>query len=212
MHKKLVNRMTAKPSAIVFDVGNVLIQWDMSLLYGKIFDEQAAMEAFLTETDLFGWNLEQDRGRTWQEAEAELIPRFPHYEAQIRAFRDRWHEMVPGAIEETVDLKAQLKSLDVPLYAITNFAADTFAETQERFPTLKDFIDIVISGDEKLVKPDPAIYRVLLERNALKAEDCLFIDDSLPNVEGARSVGMMAHHFKGPEGLRDELRQLGFDV
>lgn len=204
--------MTSKPSAIVFDVGNVLIKWDMALLYEKLFDDQAAMERFLVETDLLGWNLEQDRGRDWREAEAELIPHFPHYETEIRAFRGRWHEMVPGAIEETIRLKARLKALGVPLYAITNFAADTFAEAQERFPTLKDFIDIVISADEKLVKPDPAIYRVLLDRNNLKAEDCLFIDDSLPNVEGARSVGMMAHHFQGPEGLAHDLRQMGFDI
>lgn len=208
----MISMTTTNPSAIVFDIGNVLIHWDMALLYNQIFADQASMNRFLAETDLFGWNLEQDRGRSWQDAEAELIPRFPHYESQIRAFRGRWHEMVPGAIDGTVEIKARLKALDVPLYAITNFAADTFAETQERFPTLKDFIDIVISADEKLVKPDPAIYQVLLERNDLVAETCLFIDDSLPNVEAARSVGMMAHHFQGPDGLGEELRSLGFDV
>lgn len=213
MHKKVIIHMTTKkPSAVVFDIGNVLIRWDMALLYSQIFADQASMERFISETDLFGWNLEQDRGRSWQEAEAELIPHFPHYEAEIRAFRGRWHEMVPGAIEETVQIKAQLKAQGTSLYAITNFAADTFAEAQERFPTLKDFIDIVISADEKLVKPDPAIYQVLLERNGLEAADCLFIDDSLPNVEAARSVGMMAHHFQGPQGLAEELRALGFDV
>ena len=204
--------MATKPKNVVFDIGNVLIRWDMRLLYSKIFDDTQAMERFFEETSLTAWNLEQDRGRSWSDAEVELIGQFPHYEEPIRAFRARWHETVPGAIDGTMDLKEKLKAQGVPLYAITNFAADTFAESQERFPPLKDFIDIVISADEKLVKPDPAIYQVLLERNGLVAEDCLFIDDSLPNVEGARSVGMMAHHFSEPELLAQDLRTMGFEV
>ncbi|SNY91815.1 2-haloacid dehalogenase [Cohaesibacter sp. ES.047] len=204
--------MNKNPSIVVFDIGNVLLRWDMHYLYESYFQNRDAAQAFIDETGLEAWNLEQDRGRNWEEAEAALIPSFPQYETEIKAYRKHWQHMVPGVIAGTVLIKERLEALNTPLYAITNFAADTFAECQDRFPTLKAFIDIVISGDEKLIKPDPAIYRVLLERNNLDASDCLFIDDSAKNVEAARAVGMHAHHFTSPYLLAQDLRGYGFDV
>ena len=202
--------MTKKPSIIVFDIGNVLIRWDMHFLYESFFPSKQAAETFVDEVGLVAWNLDQDRGRNWAEATDMLVGQFPQYETELRAYRSRWHDMVPGVIAGSVLIKERLEEMNVPLYAITNFAADTFAECQERFPTLKVFKDIVISGEEGLVKPELAIYECLLDRNKLEAENCLFIDDSLKNVEAARTVGMHAHHFQSPYLLAEALRSYGF--
>lgn len=204
--------MSVTISAIIFDIGNVLIQWDMRLLYRKLFADEEAIDRFILETDLWNWNIEQDRGRDWTVAEEELVEQFPHYEGEIKAFRGRWHEMVPGSISGSVAIKESLQEQGVPLYAITNFAADTFLEAQQRFPFLYEFKDIVVSAQEGLIKPDAAIYRVLLERNGLQAEECLFIDDSAVNIEGARQVGLQTHHFTKPDLLGEDLRTRGFLV
>jgi 2-haloacid dehalogenase len=201
------------PTRVVFDIGNVLLEWDVRRLYRKIFADPAEMEDFLTRVLPPAWNLEQDRGRSWAEAEAIQIALFPKHAAAIKAFRARWHETIPGEIAGTVAILRRLKELRAPLYAITNFADDTFAEAQARFPFLADsFIDIVVSGRERLLKPDPAIYRVLLERQNLAARDCVFIDDSLKNVEAAAALGFRALQFTTPERFADDLRGLGFAV
>jgi 2-haloacid dehalogenase len=203
----------SRPTRVVFDIGNVLLNWDVRALYRTIFSDPSEMEDFLTRVLPPEWNLEQDRGRDWKEAEELQIALFPDHADNIRAYRARWHETVTGEIGGTVDILARLKSRGTPLYAITNFAADTFREAQARFPFLADsFIDIVISGVERVIKPDPAIYRILLERQDLSPADCVFIDDSQKNVEGAAAVGMHALHFTSPERLGDDLRRLGFDV
>lgn len=204
--------MTSNPSIVIFDIGNVLIKWDMRHVYRSMFDTEEHMERFISETALVDWNVEQDKGRNWREAEDLLIADFPHYEAEIRAFRARWHDMVPGAIEQSVAIKERLEATGAPLYAITNFAADTFAESQERFPVLANFEDVVVSAQVGLIKPDPAIYQLLLDRNGLAASDCIFIDDSLANIATARQLSMHVHHFTAPEDLRRDLQRLGFDV
>jgi len=194
---------------VVFDIGNVLIRWDPRHLYRKLFAEPAAMERFLAEVCTDAWNLEQDRGRPWAEAIAERAALFPQHAALIRAYSERWHEMVPGEVEGSVAILEALREGGVPLYAITNFSTEKFEEAEARFPFLRDFRDVVVSGRERLLKPDPAIYRRLLDRNGLDAARCLFIDDSAANVRGAEAVGMRAHHFAGAAGLRAELRALG---
>ncbi len=194
---------------VVFDIGNVLIQWDPRYLYRRLIPDEAEMERFLAEVCTDAWNLEQDRGRTWAEATAERVALFPQHEALIRAYSDRWHDMVPGEVPGTVVLLEALRRRDVPLYAITNFSVEKFAEAQARFPFLRGFRDVVVSGAERLLKPDPAIYRLLLDRNGLEAAGCLFIDDSEKNVRGAEAVGMRAHHFRGAPRLEGELRALG---
>jgi 2-haloacid dehalogenase len=194
---------------VVFDVGNVLIRWDPRHLYSKLFGDPAVMERFLAEVCTDVWNLEQDRGRGWAEAIAERVALFPRHEALIRAYSERWHEMVPGEVEGTVPILERLRAAGVPLYAITNFSAEKFAEAQDRFPFLRGFRDVVVSAHERLLKPDPAIYRCLLDRNGLEAGRCLFIDDSERNVRAAEGVGMRAHHFRNAEGLAAALRALG---
>lgn len=194
---------------IVFDLGMVLIEWDPRHLYRKIFDDPDKMEWFLAHVCHPEWNLEQDRGRSFATAVTEAKTRHPGYAAEIEAYHLRWGEMVPGAIAGSVDILEALHKRGAPLYAITNWNGEKFNETRLRFPFLNLFKDIVVSGDEGLIKPDAAMYRVLIDRNGLKAETCVFIDDSLKNVKGAEAVGMKAIHFTSPEKLESELKMMG---
>ncbi len=197
---------------VVFDFGNVLIRWDPKRLYGQFFSDPAKRDWFLEEIVADAWNREMDRGQPFAEGIAERVAAFPEWETEIRAWSDRWHEMVPGAIEGTVAIRATLRARGVPLYAITNFSAEKYAEVIVRFPFLADFVDTVVSAHEKLLKPDPAIYRLLIERNHLDPATCLFIDDVPANVEGARAVGMAAVHFVSPERLALDLAAHGLPV
>jgi 2-haloacid dehalogenase len=194
---------------VVWDVGNVLIRWDPRFLYRQLFAAEAEMERFLAEICTDAWNVEQDRGRSWAEAIAERVALFPAQAAMIRAYSERWHDMVPGAVEGTPEILEALRAAGVPLYAITNFSAEKFTEAQSRFAFLRGFRDVVVSAQERLLKPDPAIYRVLLQRNGLDASRCLFIDDSEKNVRGAEAVGMRAHFFRDAPTLAAELARLG---
>jgi 2-haloacid dehalogenase len=194
---------------VVFDIGNVLIHWDPRVLYRKIFASEAEVEWFLANVCTHEWNLEQDRGRSFEDAIAEATSRHPDHADAIAAYHHRWHETIVSAIDGTVAILDELKAHGTPLYAITNWHQDKFRETQQRFPFLaSSFRDIVVSGAEQLIKPDPAIYRLLLDRNGLEAGQCLFIDDSVKNVAGAEAAGMKAHHFTSPEGLRAHLASL----
>lgn len=194
---------------VVFDIGNVLVQWEPRALYRKIFATEAEVEWFITNVCNHIWNLEQDRGRSFAEAVREATARFPEHAEAIAAYDLRWHETVLGPIDGTVAILQELQARGTPLYAITNFNQDKFRETLKRFPFLAAFRDIVVSGDERLLKPDAAIYRVLLQRNGLDAASCVFIDDSVKNVEGAEAVGMKAIHFTTPAALRGELVGMG---
>lgn len=198
------------PSSIVFDVGNVLLRWDPRFLFRKLFDDEARMEWFLANVFTSAHNLECDRGRGFADTVAELSARFPDFATAIRAFDERWSEMVPGEIEGTVELLREVRAKGVPDYAITNFSREKFPVARARFPFLDGFRLAIVSGDEGLVKPDAEIYELFLARAGLEAADCVFIDDSAANVAGARAVGMHAIHFSGPDALRRDLRALGF--
>jgi 2-haloacid dehalogenase len=205
--------MSRQPDTVVFDFGNVLIEWDPRHLYSKVFPDTARADHFLSEILPPAWNLEQDRGRSFADGIAEALARHPEYEDEIRAWDTRWHEMVPGPIEGSVALLGELKDAGVPLYAITNFSAEKYAECLVRFPFLAEsFRDTVVSAHEKLVKPDARIYDVLLTRNGLAPARTVFIDDSPANVASAREVGMHAIHFTGADTLRLALREHGFPV
>jgi 2-haloacid dehalogenase len=190
---------------IVFDLGMVLIEWDPRHLYRKVFTDTDKMEWFLAEVCTPAWNVEQDRGRSWDEAIGEAVSRHPAWEEEIRLYRSRWMEMVPGAIVGSVQILEELHRRQKPLYAITNWHGETFRETRDRFPFLNLFRDIVVSGDVGLLKPEPAIFHLLAKRNGIDLRQSLFIDDSLKNVRGAEAVGMAGHHFTTPGGLRADL-------
>ena len=198
------------PEAVVFDIGGVLLDWNPRHLYRKLFADEAAMEHFLTHICSPDWNLEQDKGRPWDEAIRELSAEHPDHAPMIEAYRARWPETVAGAIHDTVMILEELRAAGVPLYAITNFAADTFALAQERFGFLNRFRDVVVSGAEGVLKPQPEIYGILFERQGLAPETLVFIDDAEKNVAGARAVGMSAIHFRSPDQLRGDLVGLGF--
>jgi 2-haloacid dehalogenase len=202
----------ARPTIVVFDVGNVLLRWDPRNLYRKLFDDEARMEWFLSNVCTSAWNVEQDRGRDWDEAVTLLVRSHPEHETPIRAFHERWHETVSGVFQENVALLERLREAGVPNYCITNFSGAKFKEAQSRYPFLARFDGVIVSGDERVLKPDPAIYKLLLDRYGLAAADCLFIDDSQANVDGARAVGMHAIHYLEPMDLAAALRRHGFPV
>ncbi|MBD9528020.1 MULTISPECIES: HAD family phosphatase [Paracoccus] len=195
---------------VIFDLGAVLIEWDAALGFSDVFTTRDAAEDWLRQIDFARWNRLQDGGRSFADglaaAKAEHGDLARHMAHYLTTFPVTIDKTVPGTWEILEDLAAR----DVPLYAITNWAADTWPAALELYPRLGTvFRDIVVSGQVALLKPEPAIYRMLLDRNGLVAQDCLFIDDSLPNVEGARAVGMDAIHFTDAEALAAELAARG---
>lgn len=202
----------ARISTVVFDVGNVLIRWDPRFLYRRLIPDEAQMERFLAEVCTSDWNLEQDRGRSWADAVAERVALHPEHEALIRAYDRDWHQMVPGVVDGSVAILEELEELGVPLYAITNFSTEKYAEALDRFPFLGRFRDTVVSAHERLLKPDPAIYRLLADRNGFDLRTAVFIDDAEKNVRGAEAVGMAGILFTDPADLRLRLRDLGLPL
>lgn len=196
--------------SVVFDLGGVLIDWNPRYLYRKVFaGDDAAMEHFLTHVCNNAWNLAQDGGRTWAEAIDVLSAEHPRHRPLISAYRERWDEMLNGPIDGTVDVLAELKDKGVPIYALTNWSAETFPIAKARYEFLGWFRDILVSGEEKLIKPDRRIFDLLLSRNGLAAAESVFIDDALHNVAGAEAAGMSALHFQSSEKLRADLSSLG---
>jgi len=167
------------------------------------------MEAFLREVCSPEWNAQQDAGRPWPEAVAELVARYPESRDLIVAFDERWEEMLGGPIEGTVDVLARLHLAGVPLYALSNWSAAKFPIAQARFPFLAWFRDILISGEIGVIKPDPAMFRSLLERNGLVPATTAYVDDSPANVAAALDLGLTAVRFADAAALRRDLAALG---
>lgn len=196
--------MAADVNAVVFDIGNVLIRWDPRILYRKLFThvdmtaDERRVDWFLETVCPPDWNLEQDRGRRIADAEAEAIGRHPEFAPQIRAFYGRFQEMIPGEIPQTVAALRRAKAVGMPVHGLTNFGAETFPATAKRFDFLRSFDTVVVSGEEGVIKPDPAIFNRLIERAELDPTRTAFIDDSAANIEAARAFGFVAHHFTDP--------------
>ncbi|MGI2035251.1 HAD family hydrolase [Rhizobium panacihumi] len=200
--------MAAHIDHIVFDIGKVLIHYDSNIPYERIIPDVEERQWFFLNVCTHEWNLEQDRGRTWEDAENLLIAEYPDHAEQIRAFRKHWHEMVPHAYE-TVAIMESLIDQGRDVTMLTNFASDTFRHAQELFPFLKKPRGVTVSGDIFMIKPDVAIYEKHAFDFGLKPEATLFIDDSYPNVEGARAAGWQAVHFVDVETLKKDLNALG---
>lgn len=202
-------------TAVLFDVGNVLIEWDPRHLYRKIFTQpggrpdRARIEWFLTEVCSQGWNEEQDRGRTLAAATASLAAQWPDYADEIAAFYGRFQEMIPGAIAESRRVFDDFKDRGLPVYGLTNFSRETFAETRARFEVLRRFDGVLVSGEEGLIKPDPAIFRRAAARFGLHPPATLFIDDSAANIAAADALGFQTHHFRTGPALIADLRARG---
>lgn len=204
--------------AVVFDIGNVLIHWDPRLLYRKIFTrvdmtaDEGMVDWFLATVCTTEWNIEQDRGRSIAEAEAEAIGRHPDYAPQIRAFYGRFQEMIPGEIPDTVAALRQAKAAGLRLHGLTNFGRETFPQTAARFDFLRSFDTVVVSGDERVIKPDPAIFHILIERAGLDPQRTAFIDDSAANIRSAAELGFATHHFTGPGAFTAWWKAAGLPV
>jgi len=194
---------------IVFDIGKVLIHYDPDLPFQRIIPDAERRRRFFETVCTHDWNLEQDRGRSWADAEALLIASHPHEEDTIRAFRRHWHEMVPYAYDDTVAIMTGLIDAGHDVTMLTNFAADTFAEARKRFDFLNRPRGVTVSGEIGLIKPDRAIYDRHARDFGLDPAASLFIDDSAKNVDGARAAGWQAVLFEGAGKLREDLRGMG---
>lgn len=202
--------MTTK--AIIFDLGAVLIDWNPHHLYRKLFTNEQQMHDFLTNITTMDWNEEQDMGRSLQEGTDILVKQHPEHEANIRAYYSRWEEMLGGEIKGTVKVFNKLKaSGKYQLYALSNWSAETFHIAQQRYAILNQFDGVVISGIEKIRKPFPEFYYILLNRYQLQAGECLFIDDNYRNVTAAEALGIPSIHFVGAPALELELRNRGIN-
>jgi 2-haloacid dehalogenase len=201
--------MSGKIDHIVFDIGKVLIHYDPDIPFSRLIPDAAKRKWFFDHVCTHDWNLEQDRGRTWAEAEALLIGQFPDQEANIRAFRGHWKEMVSHAYQPNVDLMLKFIDDGRDVTMLTNFADDTFDEAQAIYPFLKRPRGVTVSARVGLIKPDPEIYRVHAESFGLAPDRTLFIDDSLANVEAARNCGWHALHYTGADRLRADLAGYG---
>lgn len=199
--------MTIK--AVIFDVGRVLVQWDLRHLFAKLIDDPAELEWFVTHVVTPEWHFQHDAGRPLAEMLPELKAEYPAYTAHIDAYATRFIETIPGPVPGSFEIVESLAARNVPLYAITNFGSEFWAQFRPRYPLFDHFRDIVVSGDEKLLKPDPAIYRLALNRFGLAEGEGLFIDDSLPNIIAARENGFHGYHFIDAPTLQGELANMG---
>lgn len=194
---------------VVFDLGGVLIDWDPRHLYRKLIPDDERRESFLAEVCSLEWNARMDRGIPFATAVKNKQAEHPEWSDEIAAYFERWPEMLGGPIEGTVSILDELHEAGVPLYALTNWSAETFPYARSRFPFLETFKDIVVSGEERLAKPEVEFYCLLLDRHRLVPEQTLFIDDREKNVQAARLAGMQAITFDNAAGLRRELVERG---
>lgn len=203
---------TNKINTVIFDLGGVLVNWNPRNLYRKIFTDEAEMEYFLTHICTQEWNECQDRGRSWEEGIALLSAQYPAYAPHIQAYYERWTEMLNGTIDETVEILNSLKNQGIRVLALTNWSAETFLIAETKFPFLQLFEGIVVSGKEKMIKPEPEIFRLLFDRYQVNPQQAVFIDDVLKNVQAANQLGIHGIQFINTESLKVRLEELGIRV
>ena len=194
---------------VVFDLGNVLIDWNPRYLYRKLLPNEAEVERFLNEICTDEWNVRMDAGLPMAEGIAEKVQEFPEHETLIRAWWERWPEMLGEPLAETVEILQELQNAGTPLYVLSNWSADTYPLAEPSFPFLGWFRGKVISGEVKMKKPDPKIYQHLLERFGLEPSQTVFIDDKSANVAAANVEGIRGLVFTGAAKLRADLGQMG---
>ncbi len=190
---------------IVFDLGGVLMDWDPRYLYNQIFSDPEEMEFFLREVCSPDWNAQTDVDKSFLDAIDELVPKYPQYEKQIRAYYPRWEEMIRGEISGTVEILRDLKEAGYPLAALSNWSSETFPRVKDQYEFLSWFTPLVVSGYIGYKKPDPEPFQILLHELGQESGDCLFIDDMEDNIREAKRQGFAVIHFTSPEELREEL-------
>lgn len=200
--------MNYKIDTIIFDLGGVLVDWKPEYLYRKVFNgNEKKVQWFLNNVCTSAWNAEQDGGRTIEDAENIKIAEFPEHEELIRLYYNQWHQMFSGPIEENVELFKQLKaSGNYKIYALTNWSAEKWELALELFPFFNYFDGVVVSGQEKIRKPYPEIYNLIVDKFAINPENAIFIDDNEENVIAAKSLKIQGIHYKSHQQLLNELR------
>ena len=197
-------------NAIIFDYGNVLIEWNPRYVYQKYFpNDPEGMERFFKEVNFMDWNAKQDKGRSFKDGVADLSRQFPHYAHLIQAYHDHWSDSIGSAYWDTVEIVKRLKQKGYPLYGLSNWSTETFPIAEKKYNFFELFDDMVISGHVGYVKPEPEIFQILLEKIGKSAQECLFIDDALPNVLQANTMGFNTIQFRSPKTLERELNQMG---
>lgn len=194
-----------KVDVVVFDIGRVLIRWDMRLLFAKLIDDPQELDWFLANVVTEAWHFEHDAGRDLGEMVAEKTLQFPQYAAAIEAYATRFAETIPGPVPGSLELVERLHAAGVPLYAITNFAAAFWPPFRQSMQVFAMFRDIVVSGDEKIAKPDPAIFELAARRFGINPARALFIDDNAANIAAAAALGWQVHHFRDAATLERDL-------
>ncbi len=198
-----------KIRAVIFDFGGVLVDWSPHNLYRHFIKQPHEIDRFLSEINFAEWNAQQDKGRPFAQAVAELSSEFPQHARLISAFHEHWEDSIVGSIDGTVVILRKLKQLGYPLYGLSNWSAETFPLVREKHTYFDLFDDIIISGEVKLIKPDPQIFRFMLDKFKLEAQACLFIDDSMANIKTANELGFATIHFQSPAQLEIELSARG---
>ncbi len=201
-----------RPRAVVWDVGHVLYDWDPRFLYEKLIEDEAVLEDFLGRVVTRTWHFQHDAGRRLSDTIPELVARHPGYRTLIELYAERWLETIPGPIAGTHPLVEELDEAGVPQFAITNFGAEFWDMFRPTAPLFDRFDGIIVSGREKLMKPDPAIYALAEERFGLSGADLLFVDDNPANVAAAAARGWRAHRFVDADAARRALRAEGLPV
>ena len=201
--------MDPQIKAIIFDFGNVLLEWNPRYVYQRFFpNDPEAMETFLQDVNFMDWNLLQDKGRPFVEGVAVLSQQFPHYSHLIQAYHEHWIDSLGEAITGTVGILKELKQAGYNLYGLSNWSAETFPHARQRHDFFDLLDDMVISGEVGHVKPDPEIFQILLDRIGRPARECLFIDDAQANIHQAEKMGFVTILFQSPEQLHTMLREL----
>lgn len=203
-------QQNSKIKNIIFDFGGVVMDWNPRYFFKDYFNDDERMEYFLKHIAEDEWNAEQDRGRSLQEGTEIQVAKFPEWEKEIRAYYDNWTTMLKSDIPENVEVLRKLEHSEYELFGLTNWSAETFPYALENYDFFNAFKGkIVVSGTEKLIKPDPKIWEVLLERYHLKPEESVFIDDNPKNIEVAKTLGFITVHITEETNLDEELRSLG---
>lgn len=193
--------------AVIFDIGGVLLDWNPRYVYRDIFFQSDQMEWFLENVCSTDWNLQQDKGRSFDEGMYKLKKQYPQFENEIDVFWKRWPEMLKGEINGTVAILQELKK-HYEVYALTNWSSETFPLVKNRFDFIADFDGIVVSGEEGFIKPDEKLYKILLQKYNLLATECIFIDDNIENVKASVKLGFVAIHFTNSIALKLELQKV----
>lgn len=198
----------SKIKNIIFDFGGVLVDWNPVYLYSKVFENESDMNYFLDNICTSDWNVQQDAGRPLAEATEALQKEFPDHKKMIGYFYGRWEEMLGGVFEENVRVLKLLKQ-SYPLYGLTNWSGETITTAYDKYDFFSYLDGIVVSGDEKLIKPDPKLYQILLDRYNLIANESLFIDDNIKNIAAAQNMGFQTIHFTENMDLEKEVKRMG---